>query len=144
MATITVGYAFTAQTRTCLEFAALTQGSVTSSCRCAWNTALAPLYVQLTARGHGDASATAYVTVYYKWANLTTSASSTALLDKAKANMANWGAAMSFEMNSVSTVVQSAVIPVQGKHLAVALQNESSGTVSNMSVVAVGIHLKVI
>lgn len=145
MATLTVGYAWTAQTRTMLTGANLLHGSATFSCRCAWNTALAPLYVQMQVKAvGGTGTCTGRVQLLYKWYNLTTSASNAALLDVAKDDQNNWNGLMSFEMNTASTVAQSTIIPVQGKHLAVGIVSSAHASVSAISVVAIGIHLKVI
>lgn len=141
MATATAGVEWSS-TKTFVNLTSMAAGAITYTGRCAWASALAPQDIQIQFRGHGDTSATAQVYVYYKWANLTTSASVTALLDAANANMGNWNLAMAFDMNSASTVVQSVSIPVEGRHLAIALENSSSGTVSGVSIIAIARHSK--
>ena len=144
MATATAGVEWTAVTKTMITIATasvLADGGETRSARCAWGSALAPFDIQLQLRGLGDSSATGNVNIYYKWANLTASGSSTALISAAD-GLIGWNLAMVVEMNSTSIVTQSVSIPVEGMHLATAMENSTSGCVSAISLVSIARHVK--
>jgi hypothetical protein len=114
---------------------ALNDGDLTATVRCAWTTVLAPLDIALRLRGIGSVTASGNVIVSYRWANLTASGSSTALLeDRADTD---WQVAMTVDMNSETVVVRQVTIPVEGKHLAVRMENSTGGCVSAISLAVI-------
>lgn len=142
MATSTAGVEWTS-TKTMVNIAtasSLADGGVTSSARCAWGTTLAPTDVALRFRGLGNASASGNIVISYKWANLTASGSSTALLETQLDN--NWQLAMVVEMNSTCAVAAQVNIPVDGSHLAIQVENSTAGAVSAISVVSISRFVK--